>query len=294
MTTEEAVLRLRRDPQFADVLRDAYLGPDVRENAERFLASGEFRATLDLIAGGVRGAAILDVGAGTGIASYAFARSGAREVVALEPDPSPVVGHGAIREVAGGLPITIEAAFGESMPFPDARFDVVYARQVLHHARDLDALLRECARVTVPGGLVLGIREHVADNAAQLRAFLAAHPIHRLAGGEHAFPLDRYVGAFKRARLEGPLVLRPLASVINAYPECRDEASLRDLPRALLRNRLRGLGALMSHLPGITALVKWRIETSVPGRLYSFIGRRPGPSQDRPHRPRGHASPRVR
>jgi hypothetical protein len=29
MTTEEAVLALRADPQLADLVRDAYLGPDV-------------------------------------------------------------------------------------------------------------------------------------------------------------------------------------------------------------------------------------------------------------------------
>lgn len=274
MTTEEAVLSLRADPQSADILRDAYLGPDVRANAERFLASAEFGATLELIAGGARGAAVLDVGAGTGIASYAFARRGAREVVALEPDPSAILGQGAIRQIARGLPIAIEASFGENMPFPDGRFDIVYARQVLHHARDLHALLRECARVTAPGGLVLGMREHVADDDAQLRAFLDAHPIHRLAGGEHAFPLDRYITAFRRAELKAPLVLGPLDTVINAYPECRDEETLRQLPRTLLRRRFGRLGAMAAHVPGVATLVKWRVERSVPGRLYSFVGRK--------------------
>jgi SAM-dependent methyltransferase len=275
MTTEEAVLELRRDPQFQDLVRDAYLGPDVLRNAERFLASGEFAALLRILAGRVRGAAVLDVGAGTGIASYAFARSGASEVVALEPDPSEVVGQGAIRRVARGLPITIEPGFGEALPFPEGRFDVVYLRQVLHHARDLDSLVRECARVARPGGVVVATREHVVSGPAELAAFLAAHPVHRLAGGEHAYPLRAYVSAFRRAGLAGPDVLGPLDSVVNAWPDFDEDGALRDLPRRALVERFGIAGKIAGRLPGALRLVRWKIGRGVPGRLYSFLGRRP-------------------
>ena len=217
MSTEQAVLALRADPRCADLVRDAYLGPDALGNAERFLASAEFAAVLTLAGDRVRGGAVLDVGAGTGIASYAFAQSGAREVVALEPDPSDVVGQGVIRRIRNGLPISIEGGFGEALPFADGRFEVVYLRQVLHHARDLDTLVRECARVTAPGGVVIATREHVADDRRQLEEFLAAHPIHRLAGGEHAYPLAAYVASFRRAGLEGPRVLGPYDSVVNSF-----------------------------------------------------------------------------
>lgn len=272
MTTEEAVLKLRDDPRFADLVRDAYLGPDVLGNAERFLASGEFAALLGILGDRLRGAAVLDVGAGTGIASYAFARSGAREVVALEPDPSEVVGQGAIRRLARGLPLTIATGFGEALPFPDGRFDVVYARQVLHHARDLDGLVAECARVTAPGGLVLATREHVVDDPAQLEAFLAAHPVHRLAGGEHAYPLAAYLAAFRRAGLRGPKVLGPYDSVVNAFPEIPDDATLRRYPTVLLERRLGALGRLASRVPGVTSIVRRLMDRPTPGRLYSFVG----------------------
>lgn len=276
MTTEEAVLALRRDPAFADLVRDAYLGPDVAGNAERFLASGEFAAVLRLLGDRVRGAAVLDVGAGTGIASYAFARSGAREVVALEPDPSEVVGQGAIRRLPSGLSIAVATAFGEQLPFPDARFDVVYLRQVLHHARDLDALVRECARVARPGGVVLATREHVVDDEAQLQAFLSAHPVHRLAGGEHAYPLRAYLAAFRAAGLGAPAVLGPLDSVINSSPDLADEASLRTLPARALAERFGIAGRVAALVPGVQALVRWKLgRARPPGRLYSFVGRKP-------------------
>ncbi|HEY6006467.1 MAG TPA: class I SAM-dependent methyltransferase [Anaeromyxobacter sp.] len=274
MTTEEAVLALRDDPQFADLIRDAYLGPDARGNAERFLASAEFHGVLGLLDRRVRDATVLDVGAGTGIASFAFARTGAK-VVALEPDPSGVVGQGAIHQVSDGLPIAIVAGVGEALPFPDEAFDVVYARQVLHHARDLDALVRECARVAAAGGLVIATREHVAEDEAELAAFLAAHPVHRLAGGEHAYPLAAYVRAFRRAGLGGPRILGPYDSIVNAFPAFHDELALRRHPTSLLEGRFGRLGRLSAAVPGIPALVRWWLTSRVPGRLYSFVGRKP-------------------
>jgi hypothetical protein len=47
MTTEEAVLFLRRDPAEAENLRDAYLDGDVPGAARRFAASAEFAEALE-------------------------------------------------------------------------------------------------------------------------------------------------------------------------------------------------------------------------------------------------------
>ncbi len=46
-------------------------------------------------------------------------------------------------------------ATGESLPFPDASFDVVFSIAVLEHVKDVPAVLREALRVVKPGGLVL-------------------------------------------------------------------------------------------------------------------------------------------
>ena len=97
-----------------------------------------------------RGGKALDVGAGRGIASYALAREGF-QVTSLEPDPSAIVGAGAIRALAAeaALPISVVEEFSERLPFVDGAFDVVFARAVLHHTRDLEpCVLRDVSRAS--------------------------------------------------------------------------------------------------------------------------------------------------
>ncbi len=274
ISVHDAVLRLRADPASAAVVRDAYLGADVVEASERFLSSGEFRELRSRLAPWLAGARVLDVGAGTGIASYAFARAGAARVVALEPDPSDVVGNGAARSASGGLPIAFVGAYGEALPFRDGAFDVVYARQVLHHAQDLGGAVRECARVLRRGGVFAACREHVVDGARQLARFRAAHPIHRLSGNENAFPLDAYLAAVRGAGLARIEALGPLDSLINAFPGAADEEELRDYGRVVLRKRLGAVGAVAGRVPGAAAAVR-RMVSRMPGRLYTFVGVKP-------------------
>lgn len=97
LTIDEAVRQLRVQPKFSDLVRDAYLGADVRESARRFRASGEFAEVVRLLGPTLQGAVVVDLGAGTSIASHAFASLGAATVYAIEPDPSEEVGRGAIR-----------------------------------------------------------------------------------------------------------------------------------------------------------------------------------------------------
>lgn len=47
---------------------------------------------------------------------------------------------------------TIQAMDMHAMTFPDAMFDVIFSCHSLEHAYDLETVLREWARVTVPGG----------------------------------------------------------------------------------------------------------------------------------------------
>jgi len=271
MTVDEAVRHLRDDPARSDLVRDAYLGRDVSDSASRFAASGEFDEVRRLLGDRLRGATVLDLGAGTGIAARALLEAGAARVVAVEPDPSEEVGRGAIARLDPDGLLEVLDGFGERIPMPDASVDVVYARQVLHHAIDLPRVAAECARVLRSSGLLLACREHVVEGPSELAAFLQAHPMHQLAGGENAYALHEYLDSIRDAGLEVTRVLGPWDSVINAFPAVRTTDELRGHARAALERRLGTLGRLAALVPGVQALVRRRIQPDDPGRLYTFM-----------------------
>lgn len=271
MTIDEAIRALRQDPRYADLVRDAYLGRDVADSFRRFETSAEFHEVRQILGARLHGATILDLGAGTGIASFAFSTAGAGHVIAVEPDPSDEVGRGAMTRLGDIARCEVRDGVGEAIPLPDNSVDIVYCRQMLHHARDLKRVLAECQRVLKPGGLLLACREHVVDDRQQLAVFLASHTVHQLAGGENAFALPAYVEAIQQSGLILERVIGPMDSVINAFPAVRTNEELRVLPRERLVHRCGPLGRLAWLVPGVSALVWARLNRPVPGRMYSFV-----------------------
>lgn len=273
LSWEDAVVWLRNQPDRRQLVIDSYYDDPLMVAAERYRASSEWQEIAELLHG--RAGMALDIGAGRGIASYALAKFGF-EVTALEPDPSAIVGAAAIRSLAreAALPIDVVEEFSERLPFAEGTFDVIHARAVLHHMSDLDASCSEMFRVLRPGGLVIAAREHVISRERDLNAFLAAHPLHDLYGGEHAYCLSRYVDALKAAGF-GPLeVLSPLKSRINLYPHTID--TLRD---AVLDKVSQGILGRPAWRLMLGSELAFRLLLSVadrfdhrPGRLYSFVG----------------------
>ncbi len=267
LTWEQSVLWLQQQPDQQDVVRSCYYDDPLLDAARRFASSAEWQAVRRLLP--VRPGRALDIGAGRGISSFALASDG-WQVTALEPDPSPVVGAAAIRSLAGqaGLPIQVVEEFGEQLPFEDASFDLVYGREVLHHARDLQRLCREAARVLRPGGILLATREHVISRRSDLPLFLERHPLHRFYGGENAFLLEEYRAAITAAGLEIRQILEPMASRINTYPIEGYGWQYWQLQFAMLRYRLA------RRLPPALGL---RLSRSLdaPGRMYSFLAVKP-------------------
>ena len=272
---EEAVVWLVSQPDKQKLVHDCYYDPSLEEAVQRYWNSLEWKEVRSFLPANCGRA--LDLGAGRGIASFALAKDG-WDVVAVEPDPGDYVGSGAIRKIAESerLPIEVIQEFGEKIPCESTSFDLVFARQVLHHAHDLPGLCAEVFRVLKPGGKFIAVRDHVISSPSDLPAFHAIHALHQLYGGENAFMLKQYLFALRNAGFRIERVLRPFDSIINYAPHTRD--SLRkEIVSRLSRFPFSGIFARMLNLEFVMSailVILSRMDRR-PGRLYSFVCFRP-------------------
>jgi 2-polyprenyl-3-methyl-5-hydroxy-6-metoxy-1,4-benzoquinol methylase len=280
MSWEQAVQWLREQPDQQVLVRACYFDDPLVEAAERFWQSAEWKAIAALLPS--PGGKALDLGAGRGISSYAMARDG-WQVTALEPDPSQLVGAGAIRSLAeqSGQQIDVVSEYSEKLPFADNSFDIVNCRQVLHHARDLTQTCREIFRVLKPEGVMVATREHVISKPADLQAFLESHSLHKFYGGENAFYLEQYLSAMRSAGLQVQRAMAPLDSPINYFPMTTEQCFTHcTRPAAALMGRtMTNLLFSPRHWVG-KALMKTLVSAlnrrdQTPGRLYSFVAVKP-------------------
>jgi ubiquinone/menaquinone biosynthesis C-methylase UbiE len=104
----------------------------------------------------LEGHAVLDVGAGTGIASFVALERGADRVVCC--DASERMLREAQQKASalkyGGDRVAVTRADAENLPFEDASFDVVISSLLLGLVPDQQKAIGEMARVLRPGGVV--------------------------------------------------------------------------------------------------------------------------------------------
>ena len=97
-----------------------------------------------------RGKKVLDVGCGAGTDLVRFARGGA--LVTGVDLAASAIALAKQNFAQQGLPADLREADGETLPFADDSFDVVFAHGVVQYTAHDSVLVAECRRVLKPGG----------------------------------------------------------------------------------------------------------------------------------------------
>jgi ubiquinone/menaquinone biosynthesis C-methylase UbiE len=190
---------------------EALVGQQFGSRAAAYLKSAvhaqgaDLEALAALVAEG-RGARVLDLGSGAGHVSFAAARR-AGEVVAYDLSAEMLSVVAAAAAERGLANIATRQGAAEHLPFPDASFDCVLSRYSAHHWRDVEAALREAARVLKPGG-VLGIVDAVSPGAPLLDTYLQAIELLRDPSHVRDYSRAEWEAAIVRAGLT-PQVVSP-------------------------------------------------------------------------------------
>jgi len=286
MTWEETIKFIRTQPEYKDLVELAYFEENLPLNVERFKSSQEFSETKKIISEylpATKSLRLLDIGSGNGISSIAFALEGIY-VDTVEPDPSLTIGAGATRilkEHYNIANLSVYEGFAEELGFAENSYDIVYVRQCMHHAYDLNKFIKECARVLKKGGMLITVRDHVIFDAKDKDWFLENHPLQKFYGGENAFTPDEYKQAMKDAGLQVKKELTFFDSPINNFPMKPEEMNYwKKSYRNYLIDKTGlkiGLIKRAGFLIGLYInLFKdkdaWKeVERTIPGRMYSYI-----------------------
>lgn len=125
----------------------------------------------------------LEIGAGTGLNATRYRTP--THVVLTEPEPA-MVARLRVRAADARVPVDVEEASAEALPFEDGTFDTVVSTLVLCSVPDPELALAELRRVLKPDGRYLFIEHGGSDDDGLARWQHRLDPVwKRVAGGCH-------------------------------------------------------------------------------------------------------------
>lgn len=160
------------DEQSHEALVDRQFGPRAAAFLNSTIHSGgaDLEALVALVNNGPE--RVLDLGCGAGHVSFKVAPL-AKEVVAYDLSAKMLEVVAGTAKERGFDNIVTRQGLVESLPFEDHSFDCVLSRYSAHHWQDLEAGLKEAARILKPGG-VAGFVDAVSPGVPLLDTHLQA------------------------------------------------------------------------------------------------------------------------
>jgi ubiquinone/menaquinone biosynthesis C-methylase UbiE len=171
---------------------DEDFGHSIRTAAER----AAWDRILDLVLAGRSQLDALDAGCGTGFLSFELADRGHR-VIGVDFAPA-MVAEARRKAAARGVPIRLEEADAEQLPFAPGSFDLVISRHVLWTLPHPEAAIDEWIRVLRPGGRLVVVDGQFDAGAA------AAPPGSARSSAEYAAVGDQlpFLGGRSKEQIE--------------------------------------------------------------------------------------------
>jgi len=264
--------------------------PTAAEAYEAFMVPPFFAPWADRLAERARprpGAAVLDVGSGTGIVARRLAaRLGGGRIVGLDAsaDMLDVARAAAARE---SVAVEWHQGAAERLPFADASFDLVTCQFALMFFADRAAALGEMRRVLRPGGrLALGVLQKIERHPFYGRLDKAIHDRLGASGVAQIFALgdaDALAAAMAAAGFRDVAVER--ASMDAHFPDpggflageiAVDTAAIPSMQALGESERARLAAAIAGEMAGPLAAVTRDGEVVMPFHVLIATASRPG------------------
>jgi len=120
------------------------------------------------------GAALLDIGCGSGGPAMVLAREQGAEVIGIDVEPQRIDRSRRLAaEARLGNKVSFKLVEPGPLPFAAETFDVVFSKDALLHIPDKQALYKEVLRVLKPGGVFAASDWLAGEGAAQDEALLS-------------------------------------------------------------------------------------------------------------------------